>query len=728
MKRLKRCAFGLAAFVMATLTAATVIEKMRGTSFVAEHLYGAPWFVALWAALTLCAAAYVLRRRLWRRPSACLLHLAFVVILCGAFVTRIWGRQGTLHLRTDGDPVSAFTDRDGVERSMPFGVRLDDFSIVCYPGTQAPMDFVSRLTLDDGHRTLRGEVAMNRILRFRGYRLYQSTYDSDGGGSTLAVSCDPWGIGITYAGYAMLLLAMIALFADPRSGFRRLLRSSALRRTGLVALFTAGCIGAQGAEPVPPTVPRDVADELGRLGVYYNDRICPLSTLARDFTTKLCGSDSYRGLTAEQTLAGWLFYYDAWKSEPMIRIKSAEVRRRMGIGGRMACLADFRHLLAGGEPALSRGESEAEEKFRLVSMVCTGSMLRLFPYVDPADGGVHWASQIDTPPRDLPHDQQLFLRRTMNYINELVARRDWETLRGVIRKIAVYQRREAGETMPSAARFRAERLYGRIGRPLPVAVTLFAIGIVAFVYAVRRMTQRRPFGRRVRLALRAGLVVGTLWLTAMLVLRGWIAGHWPMSNGFETMQCMAWCALMLTLLFGRRFPLAMPFGYLVGGMAMMVSMMGASNPQITPLMPVLSSPLLSIHVMLVMISYALFAAAMCNGVAGVVLCRTRRRDAERLRDIGLLMLYPAVCCLAAGIFTGAVWANVSWGRYWGWDPKEVWALITMMLYAFALHGESLPRFRRPLFFHLFCIVAFLAVIVTYFGVNFLLGGLHSYAA
>ena len=157
--------------------------------------------------------------------------------------------------------------------------------------------------------------------------------------------------------------------------------------------------------------------------------------------------------------------------------------------------------------------------------------------------------------------------------------------------------------------------------------------------------------------------------------------------------------------------------------------MGEANPRITQLMPVLQSPLLSIHVMVIMVSYVLFAFMMLNGVAALIIS-ARGGSGERigyLQTVSNIMLYPAVFLLAAGIFIGAVWANVSWGRYWGWDPKEVWALITMLIYSLGIHQGSLKWFRNPKHFHIFCILAFLSVLVTYFGVNFLLGGLHSYA-
>ena len=323
LKLLKRLAFGLLGAVMAVLVTATVLEKIYGTDFAAAHIYGAGWFAALWGALTLAALACLFRRKLWRRPAVLLLHLSFAVILAGASVTWLFGRQGTLHLRT-GDPgATAFAGRDGSEQILPFRARLDDFRIEYYAGTRAPMDFVSLLTLTADDGSLHGEVGMNRILVFRNYRFYQSAYDEDGRGTTLSVSYDPWGIGITYAGYGLLLVSMLAFLCDRRGGFRRLLRSPALRKAALcLVLCTAAVQGARAADTLPQTLPREVAAELGDLYVYYNDRICPLQTLAKDFTVKLCGKSRYRGLTPEQVLSGWLFYYDDWKREPMIRILS----------------------------------------------------------------------------------------------------------------------------------------------------------------------------------------------------------------------------------------------------------------------------------------------------------------------------------------------------------------------------------------------------------------------
>ena len=202
---------------------------------------------------------------------------------------------------------------------------------------------------------------------------------------------------------------------------------------------------------------------------------------------------------------------------------------------------------------------------------------------------------------------------------------------------------------------------------------------------------------------------------------------------------MALCTLLLACIFRHRFSFTLPFGLIISGFALLVAYLGQNNPQITPLMPVLLSPWLSIHVSLIMVSYALFAFMMLNGLLAFCIGGWRKKvidseiqeqrkvRVEQLMLFSRLMLYPAVFCLGAGIFIGAVWANVSWGRYWAWDPKEVWALISFLIYGAAFHGQSLAVFRQPRFFHAYMVLAFLTVLMTYFGVNYLLGGMHSYA-
>lgn len=708
------------------LITATVVEKFHGTAFVDANIYSSWWFAALWAVAVAAAAAYVVRRRRGMRPAALLLHAAFAVIVSGAAVTWISACRGEIRLapstRTD-----RFTDESGRQRRLPFSLTLEEFETLCYEGTRAPMDYVSRVAIScEGAATQHDYVSMNRILSHEGWRFYQSSFDPSSGEVTLGVVSDRVGIAVTYTGYALLLIAMLWLLCDPRGGFRRLLRHPSLKGLAAAAVFVVLCPAANAADTQRPrTVPRDVADCMGELCMLYNDRIVPLSTMAHDVTRKLAGKEEILDCTPEQVVAGWLFFYDDWKRAEVIRIKSARARKALGIEGRYARLTDFASPLSDGSTA-DRGLREADEKFSIAAMLASGSMLKVFPWRD-GDGTLHWASPVDDLPVSMPADEALFVRRSFDYMGELVVRHDWEGVKSVLHKLQEWQRRQAGEAMPSRARLQTEILYNRTDYTLQAMILLLAAGIAGFVAACRAMVRRRPAARTWRRISVAAVAAGLIYLTLRLSARTYISGHAPMSDGYETMQFMAWATLLLAALAARRIPLLLPMGSIAAALALAVSMMSGASPAITPLMPVLQSPLLAIHVALVMTAYALLAMTMLCGAAALTILRRDGEGAARLQTVELAMLYPAVMLLTAGIFVGAVWANISWGRYWGWDPKEVWALVTMLVYAAALHPRSLPQLHRPKVFHIYCIAAFAAVIVTYFGVNFLLGGMHSYA-
>ena len=733
---LKYLAFGSATLIVVVLMVATIVEKFCGSDFVRQNIYGAAPMIALWLLLALCSLFYLVRSGVHRRFATFMLHISFVVILFGAYTTWKWGVQGRVHLR-EGDEVEYFVAVDGVEHRFPFSVKLRNFELQYYEGTFAPMDYVSNIEILDGAERTEGVVSMNNILSYRHYRLYQSGYDKDGRGATLAVSYDPWGIGITYAGYLMLLLSMLAFFIQPNSHFRALLRHPALKRGAVAMLLLCSVNLASAREKSPRTLPREVAAKFGELHIYYNDRICPLQTFAKDFTTKLYGKPSYRGLTAEQVVTGWFFFYDDWKQEPMIKIKGGEVQRLLGIEGAYASLTDFAsaegyrlEAALRGEGVTSRRNVEAaNEKFNLVSMLAMGHLLNIYPYRN-AEGAVVWYSMADRLPAEVPSDQRLFIGRSMNLVAEKIMTKRYDEVVSLLDKIVLYQTKEAGEGMPPSWRMEAERIYNRANFNRPLAMVCMTLGILFFLIFCLSGALRRGRGRWLNVVLAAGLVAVLLYLTLQIALRWVVSGHVPLSNGFETMQFMSWCSALIALCAVRRFRMALPFGYLLCGFTLLVAMMGEASPRITQLMPVLQSPLLSIHVVVIMIAYSLLAFAMLNGVTALILHYTKRdsrAEVEYLQVVSRILLYPAVFLLAIGIFVGAVWANVSWGRYWGWDPKEVWALITMLVYSAALHSGSLSRFRQPIFFHSFMVLAFLTVLITYFGVNFLLGGMHSYA-
>lgn len=693
---LKYASFGLTGLITVLLIAATILEKMYGSGFAYEEIYTSPFTIVLWCLLTAVSATYIIRRHLWKHVASFCLHLSFVLILAGAMVTHLWGEQGRMHLRADsGEPSCCFITADEDTCDMPFTVILKSFELKNYAGTSAPMDYISTIEICDRGERSEATVSMNNIHRHRSYRFYQSGFDRDGQGATLAVSHDPWGIMITYSGYLLLILSMAGFFFQKGSRFRSLLNSPALKKTFLILILAGGSFNAVLAnENVPKTISREAADAFGDMYFYYNDRICPLQTFARDFTVKIYGKPSYKGLTCEQVLAGWFFFPESWRGEPMIKIKGADAKVILGVDGKYASLDDF---LDRGiyklESALQNMSGDniknihaANEKFSLITMVCATDMLDL--------------------------DRSIALLEQAEQIRAFA-------------KMRMEQASEGAVGYPSEAIFQAEKLYNSSNLNKPLAMFCLTVGILAFLAFC--LSDKRLRWLRICLTCICVAVFG--YLTFHIGLRWFISGHVPLSNGYETMQFMAWCSLILCISIRNRFRFALPVGILLCGAAMLVSMMGEANPRITLLMPVLQSPLLSIHVMVIMVSYVLFAFMMLNGVAAFIIS-ARGGSIERveyLQTVSNIMLYPAVFLLTAGIFIGAVWANISWGRYWGWDPKEVWALITMLVYSLGLHAGSLKWFRKPMNFHLFCILAFISVLITYFGVNFLLGGLHSYA-
>lgn len=748
MKLLKRTAFSLLGILLLILTIATILEKIYGTDFVNEYIYSSVPFVILWGVTAITSLLYIIKSKLHRQPVIFLLHLSLLFILAGAFTTWIYGEQGTMRVR-QGEQQTSFTDSKGISHQLPFSITLNQFEIIYYKGTLAPMDFISHISVADKdcHRQIQGKVSMNHIFSYQHYRFYQSGYSEDKEGSVFSVSHDPYGIGITYAGYTLLLLSTVFFFFSPQSRFRQLLKSPLLHRSLTVILllfaFSLNSNFLKANSPSPKVLPREVAEHFGDLYILYNNRICPLQTFARDFTIKLYGSSSYKGLTPEEVLTGWLFYYDSWKNEPIIRIKSNEARKLLEIEGNYARLKDYistineyklekmmNHIRSGEQVTDKRGIEEADEKFNIINLVCTGAMMKIFPCRNIAGKTLEWYSQSDQLPQDMDNDKWVFIRKSMSYVNEMIVMKKYNDACLLLEKIKKYQQKECDGLLPADNKFKAEKIYNQFDYSKSVAMACICIGLICFIYYCHCMASQKRTSRKAIIILNILLWIVFTYLSAAICLRGYVSNHLPLSNGFETMQFMAWCTLLLTFLLQRKFAMLLPFGFLLCGLTLMVSMLGESNPQITQLMPVLQSPLLSIHVVVIMIAYSLLAFIMLNGVTAVILHQSQKEckeQIERLQIISQIILYPAIFLLAIGIFIGAVWANVSWGRYWGWDPKEVWALITMLVYALALHPRSLPWFHRTMFFHVFCITAFITVLITYFGVNFLLGGMHSYA-
>lgn len=736
MITLRNASFICLYVVIGVLVITTLLDPLTGSASTASAVYSSLPFTLLWAVFALLSLAYIIRCKLWRMPATFLLHMAFLVILCGALTTYIWGEQGTLIL-TKGAPSNRFVLTDGTVSDLPFHIQLQDFQISFYEGTHSPQDYISTVQVTDKGENLTGTVSMNKIFSYKGYRFYQAGYEADLQSSRFQLAHDPYGISITYTGYALLLLGMLLFFFQPQSRFRRLLREKAV----LILLLLGFTLPTQAATQ-PKVAPREVAEALGNLHILHNGRVAPLQTFARDFTTKLYGKPTYRQRESVEILAGWVFFPDTWKPEPMIKLKGSEVKHLLGTDQTYVALTAFadysgKYKLEETLTALNRGQDiegkanilAANEKINIINSVFTGAALKIFPIKD-REGHINWYSSVDDLPQELDIQQWTFIRKSLDLVAEKITTRQYTEAIALIQKIRDYQVKECAGALPTEQEFQSELLYNRISATNVWAMACVTLGLLLFFYYVYCTARQKKPSRTLNGMMILGMLVVMGYLLFCLYLRTVISHHLPLANGYETMQALAASCFLLTLCIHRKYSMALPFGYLVGGLALLVAMMGQSNPAVTNLMPVLQSPLLSLHVMVIMVAYALLAFIALNGLTALYFLYRREpliQEVKRLRRMSLLLLYPAVFLLTAGIFIGAIWANVSWGRYWGWDPKEVWALITLLVYAVPLHGTSIQFLKTDRSFHAYMALAFLSVLFTYFGVNFLLGGMHSYA-
>ncbi len=752
----KKIIFILYILVLVCMAAATIVEKSQGTDYAHAHYYGAWWFILIWAVLAALGAFYIIKRKV-KCASTLALHLSFIIILAGALLTHISAKRGMIHLRI-GQPTDTYMAQDeeqGMkEEKLPFSLCLQKFEAKMHDGTNAVADYSSKFTVIDGDDKSEGEVSMNNIYSHRSYRLYQSSYDEDGKGSVLAINADPYGIPVTYTGYALLFISLVWMLFDPKGGYRKLLKSPLLKKGALMIALILSMANIQTLHAESATgnlqnavLPKETAEKFGELHILYNDRICPVQTFALDFCKKIYGARSYQGLTAEQVLSGWVFYGNTWANEPFIKIKSGEMKTAMNLPD-YASLNSFFNREMGGytigqyvqeyyngqQDKFHQQAADIDGKIQIIMELREGISLKVLPYTFTKNvkatkdhsfikaGTTTWFSPVDKLPQAVEHQHALYIRNVFSLLNGDVKAGNTSRVNEFFAKMKKYQEVSSGNSLPTATQYKAER----INNAFPFATILFmanlTLGFIALFYTIYRMTKKKEI-KVLNIALPILLGVSFLALTFGLALRWIISGNVPMSNGYESMLTVAWFVMLISILMQLRIRIVMVFGFLISGFFLLVSHINQMDPAIGQMMPVLNSPLLSIHVSIIMMSYALLSLTFICGIMGICL----RSHGEELQALSRIFLYPALTTMGFGIFIGAIWANVSWGNYWSWDSKETWALITFMIYAVVVHTQSLPVFRKPLVYHIYITLAFMSIAMTYFGVNYFLTGMHSYA-
>ncbi|MBD9091246.1 MAG: c-type cytochrome biogenesis protein CcsB [Bacteroides oleiciplenus] len=738
------------------LAAATFVEKSQGTAIAREVIYNNPLFYLLQLLLILNFCATARQARLWsqRKYGILLLHISFIVILLGALVTNLFGFEGIVHIR-EGETTSSMRTTEA-QRPLPFSIRLDDFKLVRYPGSHSPSSFESFLTIhtEEGERS--EHIYMNKVIYEQGYRLYQSSYDSDELGTVLTVNNDVAGTTITYIGYLLLLAGMLLTLADRKSRFRQLAKQ--LKRTAPVflLLLLPAVSFAQRTDTellLKNTISAEQAGQWGRLQVQCpTGRIEPMDTYTDKLLRKIYRSNSFEGLTSEQVIIGFLMNPAYWGNVPFIRQTNKELAQ--------ACsLPDSKYLRfldvfdeagnyliadavdkAYSRPAAERSRLEKDllkldEKVNILYSLQQGKMFALFPL--PGDTSGKWYSPGDDLSMFSGRDS-LFVTKIMPWYlgeaHDALRTGNWESAREVLSMMNVYQQKQSATPLLTEKQVSWELFYNKAQLFSWSAMGYMAAGLLLLVFAVWQLLKPRRWGKAIIFPLVTLVVLIFLLHTSGIGIRWYISGRAPWANAYESMIYVAWATALAGLLFIKRSSMTLALAAFFAGIILFVANLNFMDPEITPLVPVLKSYWLMIHVAVITASYGFFGISFLLGLLTLVFMSTGNPSKaallqphiRELRIINEMSLHIGLYLLTAGIFLGAVWANESWGRYWGWDPKETWALITMVVYAFILHARFLPALRSDYAFSVMSVLGLASVLMTYFGVNYYLSGLHSY--
>jgi cytochrome c-type biogenesis protein CcsB len=639
---------------------------------------------------------------------------------------------------------------------LPFKLKLNDFILERYPGSTSPSGYKSDVTVIDEERNIEKPfvIFMNNILKYRGFRFYQSSFDQDEKGTILSVNHDMAGMIVSYTGYALLFLFIILSLVIRTSSFRTIKATawnSSLRRGITAVLFfliISGLNTTYGQRFVPG---KKCSDEFGRILVQdQKGRTKPLYALSNDILRKVARENKFEGYSAMQVFLGLYYDFDNWQKARLIRVSNKDLQKTLGIRGNMAAFSDIVDMTGRGVYKLSEEVSSAymkspgernkkdkeimkvDERVNIIYMIYRGDFFRIFPL---KDGTNNWGPPGEAISSAVSREDSVYLNTIMPVMSDALQKNDLAAARKLSESVSGYQHRFAGYPLPSDFKIKAEVLYYRTGifeKLFPFYATTGIIMLIILIIGVIKGRKIVPLFIRILSWL---LLAGFLFHTFGLGLRWYISGHSPMSNGYESMIFISWVTLLAGFIFSRRSAFALSATAVLSGLTLMVAHLSFMDPEITSLVPVLQSYWLTLHVSVITGSYGFLGLGAILGIINLLLLSlSHEKNRERISGtideltvINYKTLTLGLYFLTIGTFLGAVWANESWGRYWGWDPKETWSLITIIVYAFVMHSRLIPGLKDVFAFNLLSVFAFGSVLMTYFGVNYYLSGLHSYA-
>ena len=658
---------------------------------------------------------------------------------------------------------------------LPFSIRLNDFIAEKYPGTEKSYaSFMSKITVEESP-PFDYDIYMNHILDHKGYRFFQASFDPDEKGTILSVNHDWWGTWITYIGYFLLYLSMIGIFFIGKTRFKELAKTldkiqKQKKKLALMLLLISTTF-AQGQlieQPHRNTIDFDSiiqadafskehAEMFGSLIIQdAGGRMKPANTFSSELLRKVSKSDTYNGLNADQVLLSILNSPVVWYNVPIIYLKRGNDSLRNLISvpktAKYAALLSFfdqegNYKLASPLEEAYRAAVpnqfqkdfiELDRRVNLLYSALEGKIMRIFPV--PNDENNRWVSYPELTENRFQGQDSLYVHNILPlYFQSLrLAKQDgnYAQAENLLESVHGFQKKFGSSVMPSKEKVKAEIRYNKYDIFKRLYSGYIYVGTLFFLILIFQIFYNTKGIRALVIGFRGMLLFLFALHTLGLIARWYISGHAPWSDAYESMIYVAWATQFFGLVFGRKSDLTMASTAFVAGMILMIAHWNWMDPAIANLVPVLDSYWLMIHVAVIVGSYGPFALGMIIGAVALLLMilsseANKKRIQLQIKELTVineLALTVGLIMLTIGNFLGGMWANESWGRYWGWDPKETWALISIMVYAFVIHMRLIPGLRSPWLFNLMSILAFASILMTYFGVNFYLVGLHSYAS
>lgn len=754
----------LAGLYAVILAIATFVENSYGPAIAREYFYYAPWFILLQLLQAINLLRMFLLGNYFKRISkgSLIFHGAFLFMWLGAAASHYVGITGVMHIR-EGGTVNYMMRDDGAgmeNSSLPFSVTLNDFRLERYPGSHSPMSYESDLVIKQENKSsFEATVRMNKVIEVDGYRLFQSSFDPDEQGTVLSVSYDFPGMQLTYTGYFLLFVGFVLTLFSKKSRFGRLRKElSEMKKNMPVCFFLflglSGVVGVQTLRAQQPCVSSQHAEKFGHLVVLNpNGRLEPVNSYTSAILRKLYGAEKLNGVTSDQFFLNLLSFPEEWGKVPFIKVDNKEILKRLKREGKYVAWQDVfdkngNYMLADEvnaiylKPAAERKRLDSDllkldESVNIVYRIMQHQLLPLFP--DENDTRGKWYSAGDSLAVFQGKDS-MFVSKIMDwYLYELangVHSNDWKEADRIVGMMDVFQQAKSKVPVIDNQKIKAELLYNQLDLFFWCRLAYLILGGILLFIACGEMITDFKWGKKVGSILTILLIVAFLAHTVGVLLRWYISGHAPWANAYESMVCTSWMLVGCGLLFARRFRILPALSGLLGGIMLFVAGLNHLNPEITPLVPVLQSYWLMSHVAIIMVGYVFFALCALTGLFNLILmsiltATNRARLLFRIRELTIIneiAMILGLFFMTAGTFLGAVWANVSWGRYWGWDPKETWALISIVVYALVLHIRFVPllKGKTDWCFNLLSVVSILSVLMTWFGVNYYLSGLHSY--